>query len=164
VSDFEVERKWLVEHVPEEILAYPAQRIEQGYLVIGAEGSEVRLRRREQSCFLTVKSGRGVVRRELEVELSDEQFDALWPATEGRRIEKTRRVIDVQTKASGGLRIELDEYAGELTGLWVAEVEFPGRQTAGSFTAPGWFAAEVSDRDDYKNRSLALQGRPEPKE
>jgi adenylate cyclase len=164
VSDIELERKWLVEQVPAEILAHPAERIEQGYLVTGEDGSEVRLRRREQSCFLTVKSGSGLVRREREVELSDEQFEALWPATEGRRIEKTRRVIGLETKAPGKLRIELDEYAGELAGLWMAEVEFPDQQAAESFTAPWWFAAEVTERDDYKNRSLSLRGRPELKE
>lgn len=160
MSDFELERKWLIEQAPEAVLDHPAQRIEQGYLAVGEDGSEVRLRRREQDCSLTVKSGSGLARRELEVELSAEQFAVLWPATEGRRIQKSRRVIEVGTQAPGGLRIELDEYAGELSGLRVAEVEFPDRQTAESFTAPEWFAAEVTDRDDYKNRSLALRGRP----
>lgn len=164
MSDFELERKWLVEQVPTAARAHSAQRIEQGYLAVAADGSEVRLRRREQSCSLTVKSGSGLVRSELEVELSPEQFETLWPATEGRRIEKARRVIEVGMQVPGNLRIELDEYAGELAGLWVAEVEFPDRETAGSFVAPDWFAAEVTDREDYKNRSLALDGRPGPKE
>lgn len=160
MSGFELERKWLVEDAPARVLDQPSQRIDQGYLAIGQDGSEVRLRRRDQSHFLTVKSGGALVRRELEVELEAEQFTALWPATEGRRIEKTRRVIPVEMPGSEELLIELDEYAGELAGLVVAEVEFPDEETARSFTAPDWFGAEVTDREDYKNRRLALSGRP----
>lgn len=107
---------------------------------------------------MTAKSGGELVRRELETELSPQQFEALWPATEGRRIVKTRRVVE----ADQGLRIEFDEYAGQLAGLRVAEVEFPDEQTARAFTAPAWFGAEVTDREDYKNRRLALAGRPAP--
>lgn len=160
MAEFELERKWLVDATPAGVLDHPAEQISQGYLAVGEDGSEVRVRRREQSHFLTVKSGGGRVRRELEVELSEEQFAALWPGTEGRRIEKTRRVISVEVPGPEELVIELDEYAGELAGLVVAEVEFPDEETAGSFTAPEWFGIEVTDRDDYKNRRLALQGRP----
>ncbi len=155
----ELERKWLVEQAPEAIRSAPAESIEQGYLAVGEDGSEVRLRRRAGRCFLTVKSGRGLVRQELEVEISAEQFDALWPATEGRRIVKTRRVIDLAA-APGDVKIELDEYAGGLSGLWVAEVEFPDEETARAFTAPDWFGDDVTERDDYKNRHLAACGPP----
>lgn len=155
MGDLELERKWLVEDAPAEVLARRGEQIEQGYLTVGEDGSEVRLRRREERCYLTAKSGRGLVRRELEIELSPQQFEALWPATEGRRIVKTRRVI----AAEQDLRIEFDEYAGGLAGLRVAEVEFPDEQAARAFAAPAWFGAEVTDREDYKNRRLALDGR-----
>ncbi|HET9719541.1 MAG TPA: CYTH domain-containing protein [Solirubrobacteraceae bacterium] len=159
MSGLELERKWLVSKLPDEVLSVRADAIEQGYLAVEAGGGEVRLRRREGRCFITVKSGSGMVRRELEVELSPEQFDALWPGTEGRRVEKSRRVVAL-AHTPGGLQVELDEYSGALAGLRVAEVEFADEATARSFSAPAWFGAEVTDRDEYRNRSLATRGRP----
>ena len=156
----ELERKWLVEQAPAELLSQPADQIEQGYLAIGEDGSEVRVRRRAGDCSLTVKAGHGLSRREFEVELGAGQFDALWPATEGRRILKSRRVLGAGGDEAGPV-IEFDEYGGELSGLCVAEVEFPDEQAAHAFAPPDWFGREVTEDDAYKNRRLALDGRPE---
>jgi len=152
----EVERKWLVGQPPPEAMATQGERIDQGYLLICPDGSEVRLRRRGARRFLTTKSGRGLVREELEVELTPEQYEVLWPATEGRRVEKVRRVLE----AGGGLAIELDEYAGALAGLLTAEVEFPDVTAARAFDAPGWFGRDVTEDDDYRNQRLAVRGLP----
>jgi adenylate cyclase len=152
----EVERKWLVGQPPAEALAVDGERIDQGYLVVCPDGSEVRLRLRGSRRYLTMKSGRGLVREELEVELTSEQYDVLWPATEGRRVEKVRRVLE----AGGGLAIELDEYAGPLTGLLTAEVEFPDADAASEFDAPSWFGRDVTEEDDYRNQRLAERGLP----
>jgi adenylate cyclase len=159
MGEHEVERKWLVGEPPADVLAVRAEPIEQGYLAAEEGGTEVRLRRRSGRCFITAKSGRGLVRREFEVEISCAQFEGLWPGTVGRRLEKTRRVVELAGHP-GKLHIELDEYAGALRGLRVAEVEFPDQQSAGSFQAPDWFANEVTDRDSYSNRALAVRGRP----
>jgi len=61
-------------------------------------------------------------RRELEIELTPDQFNTLWPGTEGRRIEKIRYQID-----EGAQKIELDVFRGNLEGLVLAEVEFASR-------------------------------------
>ncbi len=98
-------------------------------------------------------------RRELEVEISPAQFEALWPATEGRRIEKTRRTMAL-AGPPGGLAIEVDEYAGALAGLCVAEVEFGDEAAAAAFSVPPWFGRDVTDDEAYKNRRLALDGLP----
>jgi CYTH domain-containing protein len=147
----EIERKFLVARLPELDRAR-ASRIEQGYLVIGAEGSEARVRRRDGVCTLTVKSGSGLARGETEISITTDQFEALWPVTEGRRIEKTRYVLDDA--------VELDVYAGELEGLIVAEVEFPHMAAAFEYEPPAWFGGEVTTDDRYKNRRLATDGRP----
>jgi adenylate cyclase len=159
MGEQEVERKWLVGEPPADVLAVRAEPIEQGYLAAEEGGAEVRLRRRAGRCFITAKSGRGLVRHELEVEISPAQFKGLWPGTEGRRLEKTRRVVELAGHP-GKLQIELDEYAGALRGLRVAEVEFPDQESARSFQAPDWFADEITDRDAYRNRSLATRRRP----
>ncbi len=152
----ELERKFLVPEAPDDLERHPADRILQGYLVLGEDGAEVRVRRRGERMWLTVKQGRGIVRREEEVEITRGQFDRLWPLTEGRRIEKTRYLIALPN----GLTIELDVYEGPLLGLQTAEVEFPSAAAAGRFKPPPWFGPEVTNDDAYKNRRLATTGLP----
>jgi len=152
----EVERKWLVEQAPDEALAAPSELIEQGYLTIGSEGAETRVRRRGERCLLTVKSGSGVSRAEHEVELTREQFAALWPATESARLVKRRHVLEAQD----GRVIELDVYEGRLSGLIVAEVEFDDPRGAEAFVAPDWFGREVTDEAAYKNQCLVRLDEP----
>jgi adenylate cyclase len=158
VPGVEVERKWLAPEPPPEALAAPPEPIAQGYLTIGDGGAETRIRRRGDSCTLTVKSGAGVVRREHEVQLSFAQFEALWPATESARIEKARHKLP----AGDGHVIELDVYGGSLRGLIVAEIEFDDPWGAEAFLAPHWFGQEVTDDPGYKNQSLAVRGLPNP--
>lgn len=150
----EIERKWLVAEAPAEALVAPSERIEQGYLTIGSDGAETRLRRRGDRCSLTVKSGSGLVRAEHEIEISVDQFEALWPATEAARLVKRRHALH----AEDGHLIELDVYEGTLSGLIVAEVEFDDPWGATAFIEPHWFGAEVTDDPAYKNQRLALVG------
>jgi CYTH domain-containing protein len=152
VSGVEIERKWLVAQAPADALAAPSELIEQGYLTIGAEGAETRVRRWGERCFLTVKSGVGLSRAEHEIELSPDQFEALWPATAGARVVKRRHLLH----GEDGSVIELDVFEGALSGLVVVEVEFDDRRGAESFMAPYWFGAEVTDDPAYKNQRLAL--------
>ncbi len=156
MSGVEIERKWLVDQAPAEALAAPSEAIEQGYLTVGADGAETRVRRRGERCFLTVKSGSGMTRAEHEIALTREQFDALWPATVGARLVKRRHVLS----GEDGRVIELDVYAGALAGLVVAEVEFDDPWGAESFLPPYWFGPEVTDDARYKNHRLATEGRP----
>lgn len=156
MAGVEIERKWLVREAPAEALAAPAELIEQGYLTIAGDGTETRLRRRGARCSLTVKSGSGLTRAEHEIELSAEQFEALWPATEGARLLKRRHLL----RTEEGRVIELDVYAGALDGLMVAEVEFDDPWGAERFAAPYWFGPELTDDPDYRNQRLALRGMP----
>jgi len=150
----EIERKFLVPAPPAQLDASRRVDIAQGYLAAG-EDSEVRLRRAGERLWLTAKRGAGMLRGEFEVELSAEQFDALWPATDGRRLVKTRHTI-----AIGGRSVELDVYSGRLSGLVVAEVEFPSVEAAREFLPPPWFGTEVTEDQRFKNRRLAEEGLP----
>lgn len=152
----EIERKFLLSEPPQETGDTPHTRIAQGYLVLG-EGEEARLRRRDDTLCLTVKAGRGRSRSETEIPLGEDQFEALWPLTAGRRIDKVRHELALP----GGLVAEVDVYAGALDGLLVAEVEFPDEEAAEAFSPPPWFGREVTDDDAYKNRALAVDGRPD---
>jgi adenylate cyclase len=150
----EVERKWLVQDLPD-VSAQQGKEIIQGYLAIATDGTEVRLRQADGKFFQTLKSEGGLVRAEIEVELSKEQFEALWGATAGRRLEKTRYV-----KGWAGKTIEIDVYHRSLAGLIVAEVEFPSASASARFAPPPWFGTEVTEDKQYKNVNLALHGRP----
>lgn len=152
----EIERKFLVDAVPDDAPLDDAVTIDQGYLAVGEDGAEVRLRRAGDRHMLTAKRGAGLVRAETEIELSEEQFAALWPATEGRRVEKRR----VRIPFGEELTIELDIYRGVLAGLLVAEVEFASEVGAAQFVGPDWFGPEVTEDSRYKNRRLAVDGRP----
>jgi adenylate cyclase len=150
----EVERKWLVGDPPE-LSAYQGKHLIQGYIAVSADGTEVRLRQTDGQFLQTVKTEGGLVRGEIEVELSKEQFETLWPATGGRRLEKTRYRVPY-----AGRQVEIDVYQGSLTGLIVAEVEFSSAEEGVQFAPPPWFGPEVTENEHYKNINLALHGRP----
>jgi CYTH domain-containing protein len=151
----EIERKFLVPEPPDDLRRWPSTRIEQGYLAVGDDGTEVRVRRRDGKATLTVKGGRGRSRAEEEIGIDAERFERLWPLTDGRRLEKTRYVIP-----AADLELEVDVYAGALAGLTVAEVEFAGEDEANAFEPPDWFGREVTDDPRFKNQRLACDGAP----
>jgi len=150
----EIERKFLVERLPDGLP--PGERIEQGYLAIAPDGVEVRVRRRAGTATLTVKSGPAHVRTEVELEIGDARFTALWPLTEGRRLAKTRHVLPL----GDGLDAEIDVYEGAHAGLLVAEVEFGSTATSEAFSPPAWIGREVTGDPRFANQSLALGGSP----
>ena len=152
----EIERKFSRSGAAAGLERSPATRIQQGYIAIASDGTEVRVRRRDGRCVLTVKGGSGLSRTEEEIEIDAERFARLWPLTEGRRLEKTLHLIP----AGADLVIELDVYSGALTGLLVAEVEFGSEEAAGTFEPPAWFGTEVTDDARFKNQQLASVGAP----
>jgi CYTH domain-containing protein/CHAD domain-containing protein len=149
----EIERKFVAETFPAEAGGAPATAVEQGYLAVDEE-VEVRLRQAGGERLLTVKRGHGKSREEVEVRLYAEQFEALWPLTEGRRLRKTRHRLPL----SDGLVAEVDRYEGELEGLVVAEVEFPSAEASRAFLPPAWLGREVTGDTAYANQTLAMNG------
>lgn len=156
-APLEIERKFLVDTTRLDALGpledYEHSSIRQGYLVIGADGSEARVRDKGGKYTVTVKTKGELVRGEWETGLTQEQFDALWGASEGQRVEKTRFQIP-----HDGLVIELDVYEGDLEGLVTAEIEFEDEVAAGRFVAPEWLGADVTSNQKYKNQNLAQRG------
>jgi adenylate cyclase len=152
VSSREIERKFLIRHLPVQILRSRHFRLAQGYLANEAGGRHVRLRKKGQTPTLTFKVGRGSSREEREIRLSTKQFSTLWPATRGRRLRKTR--YEVPWKR---LKIEIDIYHGRNHGLMVAEVEFPNQSSCRNFKPPRWFGREVTGEKRYSNVRLARE-------
>ena len=148
----EIERKFLLKSVPSTLRRAQGHLIHQGYLVTNNEGRHVRLRKRGARASLTFKAGGGVERQEHEIALTSKQFNALWPATAGRRLRKVRYEVKRQ-----GLVIEIDVYRGRNQGLIVAEVEFPNRRACQRFKPPEWFGPEVTGNKRYSNIRLATE-------
>jgi adenylate cyclase len=147
----EIERKFLVKWLPDNLKQSRRFVIEQGYLATESAGRQVRLRKTGKTTSLTFKVGRASHREEREVKLSQKQFAALWPGTVGRRLRKVRYEIPWDN-----VMIEIDIYRGRHAGLVVAEVEFPNSASCRTFKAPWWFGREVTGEKRYSNVRLAL--------
>jgi CYTH domain-containing protein/CHAD domain-containing protein len=155
-STIERERKFLVDAIPDDIDLSDRTEMRQGYLVTG-ERASVRVRDAGPKGYtLTVKAGGGAERTELEWAIDQEQFDAAWPHTEGRRVVKVRHRIPLDEHV-----IELDVFCDSLDGLVFAEVEFDSSAALDAFEPPTWFGPEVTDDGRYTNAALALHGRPD---
>ena len=150
----EIERKFLLEELPDGLPISSEDEIAQGYLAIGDD--QVRLRKRGDRHLITVKRGHGMVRHEVEVPVAQESFEQLWPLTEGRRLEKTRLTTSV-----GEHTAEIDLYQGPLAGLKTVEVEFDDQADAETFSPPSWFARELTGDGRYSNVRLAIKGLPQ---
>lgn len=152
----EIERKFVLDERPPALDDHPHRRIEQGYVAIDPNGTEVRVRRKGDQTLQTVKAGAGLARVEVERPLDGDAFEALWPLTEGRRVVKTRYDVPLD----GGLTAEVDVYDGPLAGLLTAEVEFADEAASEAFAPPGWLGREVTGDPRYANRELAVSGAP----
>jgi adenylate cyclase len=148
----EIERKFLVKWLPDDLKQSRNFVIDQGYLATESAGRQVRLRKTGSATSLTFKVGRGSHREEREIKLSPKQFAALWPGTAGRRLRKVRYEIPWNN-----VMIEIDIYRGRHAGLVVAEVEFSNTASCRRFKAPWWFGREVTGEKRYSNVRLALK-------
>jgi CYTH domain-containing protein len=99
--------------------------------------------------------GQGLSRTEIKIELSQDQFRQLWPYTDGRRVSKTRYKLQL-----GEHTAELDQFEGDLAGLFLVEVEFASVEASRQFIPPDWFGMEVTEDSRFKNKQLAVYGIP----
>lgn len=150
----EIERKFLVKSLPSNFDQHPSVLIKQGYVEISSSQS-IRYRQEGDKFFQTIKAGPSDNRVELEMELSKDQFDQMWPKTAGQRLSKTRFFIPVGENIA-----DLDIYQGELDELLTVEVEFKTAEEKDQFAPPDWFGQEVTDDPSYSNYSLATNGLP----
>jgi len=144
----EIERKFLIHTLPENLESYPHKEIAQGYI---CTDPVVRIRRSDDNYILTCKSKGLMAREEFELPLSKEAFEHLKPKTDGIFIEKTRYLIPFDNH----LTIELDIFHGAHAPLVLAEVEFPSIEEANAFTPPAWFGEDVTNSSKYHNSTLS---------
>ncbi len=144
----EIERKYLVKNIPENLNEYPCRLIEQGYL---STRPVVRVRQDNDSYYLTYKGKGLLAREEYNLPLTEESYNHLLAKADGNVIRKKRYEIPDET----GLTIELDIFEGVFAGTILAEVEFSSLDEANSYNPPAWFDKDVTNDSSYQNSSMS---------
>lgn len=150
----EIEKKFLVRQIPEDLDSYDHSEIEQGYL---NRTPVIRIRKMDEAYILTYKSKADhgehsavCVNQEVELPLTREAYEHLKEKIDGCLIEKTRYRIRYQK-----FTIELDLFHGRYEGMTLAEVEFQTEEEAETFMPPSWFGDNVSGDYHYTNAFLS---------
>ena len=143
----EIERKFLVDRLPEEAAVCPGTPIQQAYL---CREPVIRVRRMGERRMLTCKGTGLLAREEFEQELTETAYDRLLAKAEGGRLSKIRRRVPY-----GAHTIEVDVFDPPLAPLVLADVEFPTEAEALAFQPPAWFGREVTYDPAYTNASLS---------
>ena len=144
----EIERKFLIKKLPDNLTSYKARQIEQAYL---CTDPVVRVRRDNDDYYLTYKSKGMIVREEYNLPLTKEAYGHLLAKADGNIITKTRYEIPEKDN----LTIELDVFEGKFDGLLLAEVEFASEEEALGYIPPEWFGEDVSNSTKYHNSTLS---------
>ena len=147
MKSYEIERKYLIKQVPENLASYPFHEIEQGYL---CTEPVVRIRRQDEAYYLTYKSTGLMVREEYNLPLTKESYFHLREKIDGRLISKRRYLIPLDPYT-----IELDVFRSPQNDLILAEVEFPSEEEALAFIPPEWFGEDVTNSPLYHNSHLS---------
>ena len=150
----EIERKFLINTLPDGLSKYPSDTIRQAYI---STDPVIRVRQKSNDYNLTIKSQGLLAREETELPLSEESFSHLLKKADGIPIEKVRyRIPD-----SHGYLIELDIFRGAYEGFIMAEVEFPSVEEALAYTPPAWFGKDVTDNPEFHNSRLSQRSKEE---
>ena len=144
----EIERKFLIKKLPDNLTSYKARKIEQAYL---CTDPVVRVRRDNDVYYLTYKSKGMIVSEEYNLPLTKEAYGHLLAKADGNIITKTRYEIPEKDN----LTIELDVFEGKFDGLLLAEVEFASEEEALGYIPPEWFGEDVSNSTKYHNSTLS---------
>ncbi len=146
----EIERKYLVEVPPADYESFPHHEIEQAYL---CTDPVVRIRREDDSFYLTYKSKGLLVREEYNLPLNADAYAHLLKKADGKILTKTRYLLPVPGRKD--LTVELDVFSGKFAGLILAEVEFASEEDANAFIPPEWFSRDVTFSGEYQNSRLS---------
>ena len=147
----EIERKFTITHLPEDLEKYDFHVIEQAYLTTDPV---IRVRREDERYSMTYKGVGGantsLAHEEYNLPLTREAYETLSLKADGNVIRKKRYLIPYEGKT-----IELDIFDEPFKPLIIAEVEFDSEKEAGKFVPPSWFCQDVTGRAEYTNAYLS---------
>lgn len=144
----EIERKFLIKKLPENLESYPKRIIEQAYL---NTNPVVRIRRDNDDYILTYKSSGLMSREEYNLPLNKDAYEHLLAKADGNIISKTRYMIPEKD----GLTIELDVFHRDFEGITLAEVEFPDEDSANAYIPCDWFTKDVTFEKTFHNSHMS---------
>lgn len=160
----EIERKFTIKTIPENLESYPCHHIEQAYLNVNPV---VRVRKQDEEYYMTYKGNGMLARDEHNLPLNRDAYYHLREKADGNIISKKRYLIPLPhpgfkqgfptPPADYSLTIELDVFDPPFAPLIMAEVEFGSREAAEAFVPPEWFDEEVTYNKEYHNSYMALQ-------
>lgn len=164
-NNLEIERKFTIKYLPENLAEAKRVDIVQGYML---RKPVVRIRKANDDYILTYKSkleNQGtIVNIEEEFPLNEEGFYHLLEKCDGNIIEKTRYKYKLPNGMLKGiddtdinLIAEIDVFGGYLKGLVFCEVEFPSKEIAEAFVMPEWFYKDVTESKMFSNGYLSSQ-------
>lgn len=146
----EIERKFLVKQLPDNLEEYDFHIIEQGYLSCNAP--VVRVRRQDDEYYMTYKGAGLMAREEYNLPLTKEVYEHLLTKADGNIIRKKRYLIPIKGTE---LTVELDVFDEPFSPLIVAEVEFGSIEEAENFELLDWFSQDVTSDVQYHNSNMA---------
>lgn len=146
----EIERKWLVSGWPEGMKSSIEMHMDQGYVTTSPT---VRYRREGDRCVLCFKTPGTLSREELELPLTEEDFQKIQDFVKLPTIPKTHRRYPLP----GGLTLEVnlvDE--GMPTQFWYAEIEFETEAEACAFSPAEHGLGNYLAKDVTEDRSYTM--------
>lgn len=87
----------------------------------------------------------------------EQEFSVLATSLPGSRIKKLRHRL----QSSPGVLLLVDEFQGELEGLFIVEAEFETQEQLEAFEMPGFAVCELTDDPRFTGGHLAKNGLPE---
>ena len=147
----EIERKYLIKNLPDNLSDYECHTLIQGYL---NTSPVVRVRKEDDSYYLTYKGSGLLAREEYNLPLDEHSFLHLIGKADGNVISKQRYKIPYAVSEKM-FTIELDVFDAPFAPLVIAEVEFTDENEANAFIAPDWFDKEVTYDPEYHNSNLS---------
>lgn len=164
MKNMEIERKYTIKKLPENLEAYPCQIIEQAYL---NTNPVVRVRQSNDQYYLTYKGTGLMAREEYNLPLDETSYNHLLAKADGNIISKKRYVIPLENPQfkdcviafpkTPALAIELDIFEPPFAPLIMAEVEFPNTEMADAFIPPEWFNEDVTMDPSYHNSTMSMR-------
>lgn len=158
----EIERKYAVKYLPEDIRIENIYHIEQAF-IYRDENTIIRIRKIETKQGIeyvyTVKTKGDISydnkyqigkKYEIESNITKELYEKLLEKKISNKITKTRMIVPIHKN----LKVEIDIYYDYLEGFLTAEVEFSSEEEANQFNKPDWLGEELGYKE-LSNRKLS---------
>jgi len=147
----EIERKFLIDSFPDNLICVKTAKVSQGYISINPE---IRIRSYEYDNFkeyvLTIKGDGNLSRDEVEIIITEDKFNSISNMIRKPFIEKIYKQYQLQN----GLILECSHVDdGSDSEFMYAEIEFKNEKEAVEFIVPDFLGREITEDSEYKMKN-----------